>query len=62
MWNIGGMSLTGENGSALGNSCPIATSSTTNLMWTELGSNPRLRVEGTVTDRVSRDTNFKGLN
>jgi hypothetical protein len=36
--------------------CPSATLSTTNLTWTDLGSNPGLRGERPATNRLSHGT------
>jgi hypothetical protein len=36
-----------------GKTCPSATLSTTNLTWTDLGSNPGLRGERPATNRLS---------
>jgi hypothetical protein len=51
------MKLSGENRSTRGKTCPSATLST-NLTWTDLGSNPGLRGERPATDRLSRGTAF----
>ena len=45
------MKLTGENRSTRGNTCPSATVSTTNPIWTDPGSNPGLRGERPATNR-----------
>jgi hypothetical protein len=37
------MKLTGENRSTRGKTCPSVTLSTTNPIWTDVGSNPGLR-------------------
>jgi hypothetical protein len=55
------MKLTGENQSTRGKTCPNATLSTTNLTWTDLGSNPGLRGESPATNRVSHGTALKNL-
>jgi hypothetical protein len=39
-----------------GKTCPSATLSTTNLTWTDPGSNPGLRVERPATNRLSHGT------
>ena len=44
------MKLTGENRSTQGKTCPSATLSTTNVAWTDLGSNPGLRGGPPATD------------
>ena len=50
----GGMILTDrENRSTGTKTCPNATLSTTNLTWTDVGSNPGLRGERPGTDRLS---------
>jgi hypothetical protein len=51
VWRIGGITLTGENRSARRETCPSATSFTTNLTWTDLGSKQTLRRERPATDR-----------
>jgi hypothetical protein len=50
------MKLTGENRSTRGKTCPSATLSTTNLTWTERGSNLALRGERPATNCVSHGT------
>jgi hypothetical protein len=50
------MKLTGENRSARGKTCPIATLSTTNPTWTDPGSNLGLRGERPATNRLSHGT------
>jgi hypothetical protein len=50
------MKLTGENRSTRVKTCPSATLSTTNLTWTEPGSNPGLRGERPATSRLSHGT------
>jgi hypothetical protein len=50
------MKLTGENRQLGGKTCPSATSSTTNLTWTDPGSNPGLRVERPASYRLSHGT------
>jgi hypothetical protein len=47
------MKLTGENRSTRGKTCPSATLSTSNLTWTDQGSNPALRSERPATNRLS---------
>jgi hypothetical protein len=49
------MILTGENRSTGRKTCAIATLSTTNPTWTDMGSNPGLRGERLPTDRLSHD-------
>jgi hypothetical protein len=41
-----------------GETCPSATLSTTNLTWTDPGSNPGLRGERPATNRLSHGTTF----
>jgi hypothetical protein len=50
------MKLTGENRSTRGKTCPSATLSITNPTWTYPGSNPGLRGERPVTNRLSHGT------
>jgi hypothetical protein len=50
------MKLTVENGSTRGKSCPSVTLSTTNLTWTDPGSNPGLRGGRSATNRLSHGT------
>jgi hypothetical protein len=50
------MKLTGENRSTREKSCPSATSSTTNPIWTDPGSNSGLRGERPATNRLSHGT------
>jgi hypothetical protein len=50
------MKLTGENRRTRGKTCPIATLSTTNPTWTDLGSNPSLRGERPAANRQSHGT------
>jgi hypothetical protein len=45
------MKLTGENRSTREKPCPSATLSTTNLTWTDPGSNPGLRGERPANNR-----------
>ena len=52
------MKLTRENRSNRGKTCPTATLSTTNPNWIEPGSNPGLRGERPVTNRLSHGTAF----
>jgi hypothetical protein len=56
VWSIGGVILTGENGSAAIKTCLIVTLSTTNIAWTGLGSSPGLSGDRLVTNRLSRGT------
>ena len=51
-----------ENGIALGMTCHSATSSTTNLVWNCLQSNPGLHDERAVTDHISHGTVVEGQN
>jgi hypothetical protein len=55
------MILTGENRSTRSKACPSATLSTTDLMWTDLGSNLRFRGERPVTNRLRHDATFEGV-
>ena len=55
------MKLTGENRSTLGKTCPSATLPTTHSTWTDPGSNPGLRGEKPVTNRLSHGTGFMCL-
>jgi hypothetical protein len=52
------MELTGENRSnrGEGGTSPSATLSTTDPTWTDLASNPGLRVGSPATNRLSRGT------
>jgi hypothetical protein len=50
------MKLTRENRNTRGKTCPIATLSTTNLMWTDPESKPGLRGERPATNRLSHGT------
>jgi hypothetical protein len=50
------MKLTGENRSTREKSCPSATLSTINPTWNDPGSNPFLRGERPVTNRLSHGT------
>jgi hypothetical protein len=50
------MKLTGENRSTRRKTCPSATLFTKNPMWTDQGSNPGLRGERPVTNRLSHGT------
>jgi hypothetical protein len=52
-WNIGGMTLTGENRSTGGKTCPSATLSTTNQTWNDPETNPGHRGERPATNRLS---------
>jgi hypothetical protein len=54
------MKLTGENRNTRRKSCPSATFSTTNLTWTDTGSNPGLCGEGPATNRLSHGTALTG--
>jgi hypothetical protein len=47
------MKLTGENRRTRGKTCPSATLSTTNLTWTDPGSNPGLRGGRPAANRLS---------
>jgi len=40
MWSVGGMTVTEENWDTGIETYPSATSSTTNVTWTDLGSKP----------------------
>jgi hypothetical protein len=55
------MKLTGENRSTRGKTCTSATLSTTNLTWTDPGSNPDLRSDRPVTNRLSHGMTLFGL-
>jgi hypothetical protein len=50
------MKMTGENRSTRRKTCPSATLSTTNLAWTDQGSNPGILGERPATNRLSHDT------
>jgi hypothetical protein len=50
------MKLTGKNRSTRGKPYPSATLSTTNPTWTDPGSNPSLRGERSVNNRLSHGT------
>jgi hypothetical protein len=50
------MKLTGENRSTRGKTCPSATLFTTNLTWTDPGSDPDLRGGRPATNRLSHGT------
>jgi hypothetical protein len=50
------MKLTWENRSTRGKTCPSATLSTTNPIWTDLGSKPVLRGDRPATNCLSRGT------
>lgn len=56
VWRIGEMTLTGRNLGTQTKTSPSATSSTTNLTWTSLGSNPCLRNENPAYNRLSHVT------
>jgi len=62
IWSAGGMILTGENRSTGRKICPSATMSTTNLMYTDLGSTLGLRGERPATDRFSHSRLQINLN
>ena len=53
------MILTGQNRIKIREICPSATLSTTNLTWTEVGSNACLLDERLATNRLRRGTNFR---
>jgi hypothetical protein len=55
------MRPTGENRSTRGKVCPSATLPTTNLTWTDPGSNPGLRGERPATNRLSHGTTVHTL-
>jgi hypothetical protein len=50
------MKLTGKNRSNRGKTCPSATLSTTNPIWTDSGSNPGLRGDRPATNRLRHGT------
>jgi hypothetical protein len=50
------MKLIRENRSTREKTCPIATLSTTNPTWTDLGTNPGLRGMRPATDGLSHGT------
>jgi hypothetical protein len=52
------MKLTGKNRSTRRKTCPSATLSTTNPIWTDPGSNPGLRGKRPATNRLSHGTAF----
>jgi hypothetical protein len=56
------MKLTGENRQLGKKTCPSATLSTTNLTWTDPGSNPGLRGERPATNRLSHGTGKTSLS
>jgi hypothetical protein len=56
-----GMILTGQNRITLRGICPNATLSTTNLTWTEVGSNACLLDERPATNRLRRGTDFRRI-
>jgi hypothetical protein len=56
VWSIRGMIWTRENLSTRRETCLSATLSTTNLTWTDLGSNMGFRGEGLATNRLSHRT------
>jgi hypothetical protein len=56
MESHGGIIFTGENRRTLRKTCPIATLSTTNPTWTDLGAKTGLRGERQATDRLSHGT------
>jgi hypothetical protein len=53
------MKLTGENRKTRGKTCPSATLSTTNPIWTDPGSNPGLRGGMPVANRLSHGTTLR---
>jgi hypothetical protein len=53
------MILTGQKRITLREICPSATLSTTNLTWTEVGSNACLLDERLATNRLRRGTDFR---
>jgi hypothetical protein len=53
------MVLTGEDPSTGRKICHSATASTTNLTWTDLGSNTGLRSEKPASRRLSHGTAFR---
>jgi hypothetical protein len=57
-WSTGGLKLIGENRNTRRKICPTATLSTTNPTWTDPGSNPGLRGERPVTNRLSHGRGF----
>jgi hypothetical protein len=50
------MKLTGENRRTRGKTCPSATLSTTNPIWTDPGSNPALRGGRPAANRLNHGT------
>jgi hypothetical protein len=56
------MKFTGENQSTRGKTCPSATLSTTNPIWTDPGLTPGIRGERPVTNRLSRGTAMTVFN
>jgi hypothetical protein len=55
------MKLTRENRGTRGKTCPSATLSTTNLTWTNPGSNPGLRGGRPAVNRLSHVTAYLTL-
>jgi hypothetical protein len=55
------MKLTGETRSTRGKTCPSATLSTTNPIWTDLGLNPGLRGDRPATNGLSHGAAHLGL-
>jgi hypothetical protein len=58
IWSSGGMILTGESRRIRKNTCPSATSSTTNPTRTDPGANPGLGNDRPATNRLSYGTVF----
>ena len=58
MWSVGGVILTGET-EVLGEDAVPVPLCATNLTWTDLGSNLRLRGERPATDCLSDGTAFE---
>jgi hypothetical protein len=56
VWSKGRMILTRENRKTQRNTCPSATFGTTNLTWTDLGSNQVLRGNRPVTNLLTHRT------
>jgi hypothetical protein len=61
MESHGGMILTGEI-EELRETCPIATSSTTNPTWTDLGVNPGLHSYRPATNHLSHGMAWSSIN
>jgi hypothetical protein len=55
VWSCSGMIFTGENRRTERETCPCATLSTTNPIWSDLGMNTGLRGERSVTTCLSHD-------